>query len=133
MCVLFFVCLFSILFIVCMLFLFILLFISISLQVYRPLPPAWNSIAPDKYHIVFNIFTSMIYHYVFSDKLSLTTSTHKRWLMSDILYYLSCVFLCMYVCVNVCVYIHIYLYVYIYKMSYEECARLRESVPYVKV
>ena len=31
----------------------------------------------------------------------------------------------------VCVYI--YIYIYIYRVSQEECARLREGVPYVKV
>ena len=30
-----------------------------------------------------------------------------------------------------CVYIHIY--IYIYRVSQEECARLRQSVPYVKL
>jgi len=29
--------------------------------------------------------------------------------------------------------IYIYIYIYIYRVSQEECARLRESVPYVKV
>jgi hypothetical protein len=29
--------------------------------------------------------------------------------------------------------IYIYIYVYIYRVSQEECARLRESVSYVKV
>ena len=28
---------------------------------------------------------------------------------------------------------HIYIYLYIYRVFQEECARLRESVPYVKV
>jgi hypothetical protein len=28
-------------------------------------------------------------------------------------------------------YAYIYIYIYIYRMSQEECARLRESVPYV--
>ena len=28
---------------------------------------------------------------------------------------------------------NIYIYIYIYRVSQEECARLRESVPYVKV
>jgi len=35
--------------------------------------------------------------------------------------------------VFVCVYIYIYIYIYIYRVSQEECVRLRESVPYVKV
>ena len=35
----------------------------------------------------------------------------------------------MYVCVCVCIYI----YIYMYRVSQEECARLREAVPYVKV
>jgi len=30
-------------------------------------------------------------------------------------------------------YMYIYIYIYIYRMSQEECARFRESVPYVKV
>jgi len=30
-------------------------------------------------------------------------------------------------------YIYIYIYIYIYRVSQEECARLREGVPYVKV
>ena len=29
--------------------------------------------------------------------------------------------------------LHIYIYIYIYRMSQEECARIREGVPYVKV
>ena len=37
------------------------------------------------------------------------------------------------VCVCVCVYVYIYIYIYIYRVSQEECARLREGVPYVKV
>ena len=38
-------------------------------------------------------------------------------------------------CVCVCVYIYIYTYIHIHihRMSQEECDRLRESVPYVKV
>ena len=28
---------------------------------------------------------------------------------------------------------HIYIYIYIYRVSQEECARLREGVPYVKL
>ena len=31
------------------------------------------------------------------------------------------------------IYIYVYIYVYIYRVSQEECARLRESVPYVKL
>jgi hypothetical protein len=30
-------------------------------------------------------------------------------------------------------YIYIYIYIYIYRVSQEECARLRENVPYVKL
>ena len=30
-------------------------------------------------------------------------------------------------------YIYIYIYIYIYRVSQEECARLQESAPYVKV
>ena len=39
------------------------------------------------------------------------------------------------VCVCVCVYIYIYIYIYTYthRMSRKECARLRESVPQVKI
>ena len=39
------------------------------------------------------------------------------------------------VCMHIYIYIYIYIciYIYIYGMSQEECARLRESVPYVKV
>jgi len=29
--------------------------------------------------------------------------------------------------------LYIYIYIYIYRVSQEECAKLRESVPYVKV
>ena len=29
--------------------------------------------------------------------------------------------------------IYIYIYIYIYRVSQEECARLREGVPYVKI
>ena len=36
-------------------------------------------------------------------------------------------------CVCVCVCVYIYIYIYIYRVSQEECARLRESVPYVKL
>jgi len=42
-------------------------------------------------------------------------------------------FYCVY---SVCVYIYIYIYIYTHthtQMSQEECSRLRESVPYVKV
>ena len=35
------------------------------------------------------------------------------------------------VCVCVCIYI--YIYIHTYRVSQEECARLQESVPYVKV
>ena len=31
------------------------------------------------------------------------------------------------------IYMYIYIYIYIYRVSQEECARLREGVPYVKV
>ena len=36
--------------------------------------------------------------------------------------------------IYICIYIYIYIYIYrcIYRVSQEECARLRESVPYVK-
>ena len=36
-------------------------------------------------------------------------------------------------CPHMCVCIYIYIYIYIYRVSQEECARLRESVPYVKL
>ena len=45
--------------------------------------------------------------------------------------YYICMHVCMYVCMYVCV--CIYIYIYIYRVSQEECARLREGVPYVKV
>jgi hypothetical protein len=35
--------------------------------------------------------------------------------------------------VLVSTYIYIYLFIYIYRVSHEECARLREGVPYAKV
>jgi len=43
--------------------------------------------------------------------------------------------------INICILLHlldfyshwIYIYIYIYRMSQEECARLRECVPYVKL
>ena len=42
-------------------------------------------------------------------------------------------YVCMYVC-NVCMYVCMYVYVCMYiQVSQEECARLREGVPYVKV
>jgi len=46
-----------------------------------------------------------------------------------------CVYACIYVSMYVSVYISMYVCVcmYIYRVSQEECARLRESVPYVKV
>jgi len=31
------------------------------------------------------------------------------------------------------IYIYIYIYIYTHRVSQEECARLREGVPYVKV
>ena len=37
----------------------------------------------------------------------------------------------MYIYINI--YIYTYIYIYIYKVSQEECAKLREGVPYVKV
>ena len=33
---------------------------------------------------------------------------------------------------HILIYLFIYLYLYIYRVSKEECARLREGVPYVK-
>ena len=49
------------------------------------------------------------------------------------MYVCTYVCMCMCVCVCVCVYIYIYIYIYVYRVSQEECARLRESVPYVKL
>ena len=43
------------------------------------------------------------------------------------IYIYRCVCIYMYMC------IYIYTYIYIYRVSQEECARLREGVPYVKV
>ena len=40
---------------------------------------------------------------------------------------------CTHTCVCVYVYVYISIYIYIYRVSQEECARLRESVPYVKL
>jgi len=37
------------------------------------------------------------------------------------------------VCVCVCVCVCVYIYIYIYRVSQEECARLQEGVPYIKV
>jgi len=31
------------------------------------------------------------------------------------------------------IYMYVYIYIYIHRMSQEECARLRENVPYVEV
>ena len=46
-----------------------------------------------------------------------------------------CVYMCvrMYVCMYLCMYVCVCVCVYVYRVSQEECARLRESVPYVKV
>ena len=46
----------------------------------------------------------------------------------------SCVYCehCVRVCVCVCVCVYIYI-IYIYRVEQEECARLREGVPYVKL
>ena len=38
-----------------------------------------------------------------------------------------------YIYIYIYLFIYIYIYIYIYRVSQEECARLRESVPYVKV
>ena len=45
----------------------------------------------------------------------------------------GCTYVCMYVFMYVCIYVCMCVYVCIYRVSQEECARLRESVPYVKV
>jgi hypothetical protein len=37
------------------------------------------------------------------------------------------------VCIYVCMYIYNIYIIYIYRMSQKECARLQESVPYVKI
>ena len=44
-----------------------------------------------------------------------------------------CVHMYIYMCVCVCIYIYIYIYVRIYRVSWEECARLWENVPYIKI
>ena len=48
-----------------------------------------------------------------------------------------CIYMCVcvyiYMCVCVCVCVCVYVYVCIYSVSQEECAKLREGVPYVKV
>jgi len=44
-----------------------------------------------------------------------------------------CVYVCMYIYMCVCVYMCVYVCMYIYRLSQEECARLREGVPYAKV
>ena len=41
-----------------------------------------------------------------------------------------CLYVCMYVCMDACNVLCMYV---IYRVSQEECARLREGVPYVKV
>jgi len=54
-------------------------------------------------------------------------------------YIYMCVCMCVYVFMNVCMYVCVHMsvcmcvYIYIYRVSQEECARLRESIPYVKV
>ena len=66
-------------------------------------------------------------------------STNRTEIMTvyvELLYWTSCMpYICMYVCmcVCVCVYIYIYIYIYIYRVSQEECTKLRESVPNVKL
>jgi hypothetical protein len=45
--------------------------------------------------------------------------------------YVCIMYVCMYVCMCVCVCVCVC--VYIYRVTQEECASLREGVPYVKV
>jgi len=54
------------------------------------------------------------------------------------MYVCVCVCVCVYVYVCVCIYIYIYIYTHTHththtQASQEECARLREGVPYIKV
>jgi len=56
------------------------------------------------------------------------------------MYVYVCMFVCVYVCMYVCMCVYVCMYVYmyvcvclcIYRLFQEECARLRESVPYVR-
>jgi len=52
-----------------------------------------------------------------------------------VLKYWVCIFVCVIVCyVCTCVMnVRMYIYIYIYGVSQEECARLREGVPYAKL
>ena len=46
----------------------------------------------------------------------------------------NCIYVCVtYIYIYNCVCMCVYIYIYIYRVSQEECARLREGVPYVKV
>ena len=47
----------------------------------------------------------------------------------------NCISLCLSVCLSLSLSLSLslYIYIYIYRVSQEECARLRECVPYVKV
>ena len=49
------------------------------------------------------------------------------------IYMCVCVYIYIYIYMYVCMCVCVYIYIYIYRVSQEECARLRESVPYVKV
>jgi len=48
-------------------------------------------------------------------------------------YVCVCIYECMYVCMCAYECMYVCIYIYIYRVSQEECARLRESIPYVKV
>ena len=47
--------------------------------------------------------------------------------------FVKCLYVCIYVCMNVCMYVCMYVCMHVYRVSQEECTKLRESVPYVKV
>jgi hypothetical protein len=50
-------------------------------------------------------------------------------------YFYVCVCVCLYVCIYIYIYVYIYTYIYIHthRVEQEECAKLREGVPYVKL
>ena len=43
------------------------------------------------------------------------------------------IYIYIYITIHIYIYITIHTYIYIYRVSQEECARLREGVPYVRV
>ena len=47
--------------------------------------------------------------------------------------YKFCVYIYVYIYIYMYTRIYIYIYIRVYRVSQEECARLREGVPYVKV